>query len=122
MARVIKRESRKAGLPPGTIMYMGDKNREKVKFTVIDYDETQFQEKEIETIESCESFKDKPTVTWINIDGIHKIDIIEQIGKLFDVHPLVLEDIAHTEERSKMEDFEDYIITDLKMLYYDERG
>ena len=53
--------------------------------------------------------KRKPTVTWINIDGIHQIEIIEKIGKHFNLHPLILEDIMNTEQRPKLEDFEDYV-------------
>jgi len=120
MLRLIKKRSKKAGLPPGTLVHIGEKKTEKVKITIIDYDETQFQEKEVKTIEECLSFKDKPTVTWINIDGIHQIDIIEKIGKHFNIHPLILEDILNTGHRPKMEDLEDYIFIVSKMLYYDE--
>jgi len=66
MRKLFKRASNKAGLPPGTLVHIGEKRTEKVKTTVIDYDETHFQEKEVETIEECFPFKDTPTVTWIN--------------------------------------------------------
>ncbi|MDO9576219.1 MAG: magnesium/cobalt transporter CorA [bacterium] len=121
MARLIKKISKKAGLPPGTLVHIGEKKTEKVRITIIDYDETQFQEKEAKTIEESFPFRDKPTVTWINIDGIHQVEIIEKIGKHFDLHPLLLEDIVNTGQRPKMEDFEDYIFAVLKMLYYDEK-
>ncbi len=112
---------KKAGLPPGTLVHVGERKIEKVKITIIDYGEAQFQEKEAKTVEECFPFKDEPTITWINIDGIHEVDIIEKIGNHFNIHPLLLEDICHTEQRPKMEDFEDYIFIVLKMLYYDEK-
>jgi len=59
-------------------------------------------------------------VTWINIDGVHQLEIIEKIGELFKIHPLVLEDIVNTGQRPKMEDFVDYIFLTLKMLRYFE--
>jgi hypothetical protein len=59
-------------------------------------------------------------VTWINIDGLHEVDVIEKMGKNFGLHPLVLEDIVHTEQRPKMEEFESYIFLVTKMLSYDE--
>lgn len=121
MPRLIKRVSKKAGLPPGTLIYTGEKRDEKAKISFIDYDETQFQEKEVKTIEECFPFKDTPTVTWINIDGVHEIDIIEKLGKHFDLHPLILEDIVNTEQRPKMEDSGNYIFVVLRMLSYDER-
>jgi len=121
MLRFIKKRLKKVGLPPGTLVHIGEKKTEKVKITIIDYDEAQFQEKEIKTIEECFPFKDKTTVTWINIDGIHDIEIIKKIGKHFDLHPLILEDILNTGQRPKIEDFEDYIFIVLKMLYYNEK-
>ncbi|MFQ6082924.1 MAG: magnesium/cobalt transporter CorA [Candidatus Aminicenantia bacterium] len=121
MKKLTKKKSKKIGLPPGTLVHIGEKKTDKVRITIIDYNEAQFQEKEVQTIEECFPFKDKSTVTWINIDNIHQVEIIEKIGKHFDLHPLVLEDIVNTEQRPKMEDFEDYIFIVLKIPYYDEK-
>jgi magnesium transporter len=115
------RRSKKAGLPPGTIVFVGEKRREQVKLSVISYDAVNFQEKEVNTVEEALSFRNKSSVTWLNIDGVHQSDIIEQVGKSFGVHPLALEDIANTGQRPKMEDFIDYIFVVLKMLRFDEK-
>jgi magnesium transporter len=115
-----KRRSKKAGLPPGTPVYVGEREDEKVKISVLDYDELNYQEKEVKAVEECFPFKDTSTVTWINIDGIHQVDIIEKIGKHFDLHPLIQEDIVNTEQRPKIEDFGNYIYIVLKMIYHDE--
>jgi len=121
MPRLFKKVAKKKiGLPPGTLVHVGEKKAEKVRIRIIDYDEAQFEEKEAKTVEECFPFKDTPTVTWINIDGLHDIEIIEKIGKHFGLHPLLLEDILNTEQRPKMEDHEDYLFIVLKMLYYDE--
>jgi magnesium transporter len=121
MPKRIKRISKSIGFAPGSLIHIGERKTEKVKITVIDYDETQFKEKEVEKCEDCFRFKDKPTVTWINIDGLHEPEVIEKIGNHFDIHPLVLEGIMNTGQRPKMEDFENYIFVILKMLYYDEK-
>ncbi len=121
MLKLFKKTSRKVGLPPGTLVQVEDKKTEKVKITIIDYDETQFQEKEARTVEECFPFKDKPTVTWINIDDIHQVEIMEKIGTHFGIHPLVLEDIMHTAQRPKIEEFEDYIFVVVKMIYFDDK-
>jgi len=121
MLKLFRKTSKRAGLSPGTLVHDGDKKVEKAKITIIDYDATQFQEEEVETIEECFPFRDTPTVTWINIDGLHEVGIIEKIGKHFSIHPLILEDILHTGQRPKMEDFEDYIFLVVKMFYYDEK-
>ena len=120
MPKLIIKRSKKVGLPPGTPIHVGEKKIGRVRIKIIDYDEAQFQEKEAKTVEECFPFKDKPTVTWINIDGIHQVDIIEKIGNHFNIHPLVLEDIMNAGQRPKMEDFVNYIFIVLKMLYYAE--
>jgi magnesium transporter len=122
MLGLIEKTSRKVGLPPGTLVHVGEKKSDEVKITIIDYDEAQFQEKEAKTIEECLPFKETPTVTWINIDGIHRMEVIEGIGKAFSLHPLLMEDVVNTEQRPKMEDFDDYVFVVLKMLSYDEKN
>jgi magnesium transporter len=121
LPRIIRRRSEKKGLPPGTVVYVGEKKSEEVKIRIMDFDEGHFEEKEVREVEESFPFKDKPTVTWINIDGVHEVDVIEKIGKQFNLHPLVLEDIANTGQRPKIEDFAEYIFLVLKMLYYDEK-
>ncbi|MFX0163095.1 MAG: magnesium/cobalt transporter CorA [Candidatus Hodarchaeota archaeon] len=120
MPKFIKRASKKLGLPPGTPVFIGEKKVEELRITIVDYDEKHLEEKEAKTIEECFPFKDKPTVTWINIDGLHEIEIIDKLGKYFDLHPLIIEDIVNTRQRPKMEDLDNYIFFVLKMLYYDE--
>jgi magnesium transporter len=120
MLKLFRRTSNKVGLPPGTLVHIGEKRTEKVNITVIDYDQSHFEEKVLDTIEQCFPFKETPTVTWINIDGIHEVEIIEKIGRHFDIHPLVLEDILNTGQQPKMEDMEQYVFVILKMLFYDE--
>lgn len=107
---------RKVGLPPGTPVFVGERKIEKVKISVIDYNDEQTTEKELTDIEECFPFKNTPTVSWINIDGIHDVDIAKKIGANFGIHPLVLEDIVNSEHRPKMEDFGEYIYIVLKML------
>ncbi len=120
MSSLIRKRTQKIGQPPGTLVHIGAKKTDKVGIRIIGYSDTQFQEKEAETVEECLPFKDKPTVTWINIDGVHQVEMIEKIGKYFDLHPLLLEDIVNTEQRPKMEDFEDHLFIVLKMLSYRE--
>ncbi len=121
MPRFIKKRSRKAGLPPGTLVHIGERKTKKVRITVIDYDETQFKQEAVKTVEECFPFKDKPTVTWININGLHDVKVIEKLGRHFGLHPLLLEDILNTEQRPKTEDFGDYIFLVVKMLNYDDK-
>jgi magnesium transporter len=121
MVRFIKKLSKKAGLPPGTLVHIGDRKTEKVRIRLIDYDEEHLEERDLSSIEECFPYKEKSSVTWINIDGIHQPDIAETIGRQYDLHPLVLEDILNTDQRPKVEDYERYLFLTLKMITYEEQ-
>ncbi len=119
MSRFIKRISKNMGLPAGTLVHIGDKPDQEALITVFDYDESSCTELHPESADECLRFKATPTVTWINIDGVHDVELIAQLGKLFGIHPLSLEDSVNTGQRPKFEEFETYLCVVLKMLYYD---
>jgi len=114
--KLSKKRSSKAGLPPGTLVHIGEERTEDVRITLIDYDEQHLEEKTGVTVEECLPFKSSPTITWVNVSGIHDIGIIQAFGKAFDIHPLVLEDVVHSGQRPKMEDMGEYLYVVLKML------
>jgi len=116
MGRFLKRESHKAGLPPGTLVHIGEKKIDTPVITVMHYDEQGVEETKVSSAAECARFRERSPVTWINIDGIHDVSLIEQIGKDFDIHPLVLEDVVNTTQRPKADDAERYIFVCLKML------
>lgn len=116
MLKLFKKVSKKIGMMPGTLAYVGDKKHEEVKIDVIDYDASELQEKTVPAVEDCFPFKDSPTITWINVNGIHDTDIVEKLGKHFDIHPLVQEDIVNTGHRPKMDESDNYVCIVLKML------
>ena len=109
------------GLPPGTLIHTGEKKADKVRITIFDYDADQCIETEVRTAEETFPFKDRPTNTWINIDGLHQVDLIEKIGRHYDLHPLLLEDIVSVRQRPKLDDYGNYFFIVLKMLRYDDR-
>ncbi len=107
MPRLVKTRSRKAGLPPGTPMHIGEKKSERTRIRVLHYDESQATEKEIERIEDCAALRAKAGVSWIHVTGVHDVSLLEKLGQCFGLHPLVLEDISNTDQRPKMEDYGD---------------
>jgi magnesium transporter len=115
-----KRRSKKRGLPPGTPVYVGLHRTDPVRITVIDYNAESFDEKELEAPEECVPFRDRPTVTWINVEGLHKVDVIEKIGKVFDLHPLILEDITNTNQRPKLEEYSNCLYVVIQMFSHHE--
>ena len=107
--------SKKAGLPPGTPVYIGEKREEKINITVVDYDKDTYSSTSVDDIESCLPLKGSPTTTWINVDGLHNASLIEKICNCFDVHPLAIEDILHTTQRPKMDVYDNFIFLVVRM-------
>ncbi|MHB8881886.1 MAG: magnesium/cobalt transporter CorA [Thermodesulfovibrionales bacterium] len=120
MNKQTPKRSKKSGLPPGSLVHIGEKKSDTIRITVIDYDEQGFREKELATLEECFLFKKSPSVTWINIDGLHDTGLITKLGECYGFHPLMLEDIANTQQRPKMDDYTDYLYVVLRMLYLNQ--
>jgi magnesium transporter len=121
MPGVVKRRSAKTGLPPGSLIHIGEKHADKAKITRCVYDETHFQEREIQTLEGSLP-SEEGIVTWIHIDGLHEIHLLEAMGVSFSLHPLTLEDILNTEQRPKSEDHGDYLYIVLRLFHEDAGG
>ena len=108
---------KKAGLSPGSLVYVGKRTDEPVRISVMAYNADlidEFSEVKAADIEKCLV---KDTVSWINVSGIHDLTVIETIGKGFDLHPLLLEDVLNTNHRVKIDDYEDHLFIVLKMVF-----
>jgi len=121
MPRMINKSATKIGLPPGTLVHIGEKKAESMHISVIDYNEQSYKEKTVASAEELAPFKADSTVTWINVDGLHEISAIEHIGKLFGLNSLTMEDIVHTGQRPKVEDRDTYIYLVLKMIRFNDK-
>lgn len=116
----VEDRAEKTGLPPGTLVHVGERRAEDVEITVIDYDENEFNEEKAESVEDCLGYRDKESVTWINVEGLHDTDVIQQIGDHYGFHSLMLEDILNTTQRPKMDDYETHLMVAMKMISYEE--
>jgi magnesium transporter len=90
---LVKKRRSALGQVPGTLIHVGERKVQKVKLTVIDFDEKNYTEEVIGSVEQCYPYISRPTVTWLNIDGLHDTMIFQKLGEHFNIHPLVLEDI-----------------------------
>ncbi len=114
----IRKRSAKAGLPPGTLVHIGAKKSASPYITLINYDTAEVRESRVAAADLVEKVSHAAGITWINIHGLGDVDMMEQIGACFNLHPLVLEDIFNTEQRSKLEDYTDYLYVVLKSFGY----
>jgi len=119
MGRLVRRMVKKPGSPPGTLIHTGPRYLEHTRITVIDYDAEGLREWEVTDPPECASLRDSPSVTWINVDGLHDPAVIEGLGEIFGLHPLVQEDILSVGQRPKVEEYEGYIFLEMNMLHPD---
>ena len=113
-------QSKKSGLPPGRLVYVGPPKTDPVTISVIDYDENNFIQKNLKSAEECLSFKNSLTTSWINIDGVHDAEIIQNIGAAFQIHSLALEDIMNINQRPKIDEGKNYDFIVIKMIDFDD--
>lgn len=116
VARNRKRRGAKAGLPPGTLVHVGEPRAGSVEITIFDYDASNVHEEHLAELRACAEHRGTPGVTWINVDGVHDTAIVQRLGEAYGIHPLVLEDIVNTDQRPKVEPGEGYVHAVVKML------
>ncbi|MCD4714494.1 MAG: magnesium/cobalt transporter CorA [Clostridiales bacterium] len=102
------------GEPPGTLSYQGPHKDIGVQIDVIEYGHEHYVKRKLESLNEL-IIEDKKY--WINITGLHDIELIRQIGEKFDIHHMDLEDVVHVSQRSKIEIKDNYLFSIFKMIY-----
>ncbi len=111
-----KNRMQKKGLPPGSLVYIGDEQTEEVTVSAIEFDQHDITEHPDISMDQLQSVIDSDKIAWVNVNGVHNVQIIDEISKLVGLHPLTTEDILNTEHRPKIDFFEDHLLAIVKML------
>lgn len=107
----------KVGLPPGSIVHVGDVRADDATIEVIDYNAERVNSANIDDVETLYSYLDSfETNTWVRFSGLHETGQISEIGSKLEIHPLVMEDIVNTSQRPKVEAYDDYLYIVIKHL------
>lgn len=88
-------------------------------YTVFSYNAGSLTERIVEDAQQCAAFRGNGCTTWINVDGL-RTDDVNALCALFDIHPLMAEDILARNERPKMEEAAELIFCVLPQMFYDE--
>ena len=120
MQRFLKRFSQKAGLPPGSLVHIGDPHTDEVKIKGIRYSETEFEEFAVPDNEALLHLQEMDGIIWLQVEGMHQPEKISALGEIFSLHSLTQEDILNTGQRPKMEEFDNYLFLVGKILSFDE--
>jgi magnesium transporter len=97
------------------MIHLGRAREESVAISVIDYDEANITERVLTDVAEASRYAGTKTVSWLNVDGVHDVAVVEKIGRGFDLHPLTMEDVVSTAQRPKLEEYDHYIYIVLRM-------
>ncbi len=120
MARFIKDRKASKGQIPGSLILIGRQKMDQSILNLMEYNSKSLVEIELKSIDEAISTKSPGSVSWLNIYGIHDLDLMKQIGDLLEFQPLLMEDVLNTDQRPKFEEGPSYNVVILKMLRYDE--
>jgi magnesium transporter len=116
MTKSLSKPSQKSGMRPGSLVHVGEVPETATRMTVINYGKDNFEQATFESIDEILKYKASETITWVIIEGLTNVDVIEDIGANFGIHDLVLEDILNTHQRPKFEEYDDHLYIVLKCL------
>lgn len=115
------RRSEKTGLPPGTLVHIGTARMEAVSLHAHRYDAQTAEE--LPQISLTEAIGLRGNgLLWLDIAGLHDAALLDQVGKAFELHPLLMEDVLNTEQRPKLEDYGECLFVVLRRLRYSHRS
>ncbi|UCC25212.1 MAG: magnesium/cobalt transporter CorA [Gemmatimonadales bacterium] len=115
---------KKKGAPPGTVVYVGTERAEPARISFMDYDGDVFSEggradERTVSLDEVLSVLDGPRTTWVNLDGIHEVEMVQGLADHLGIHRLVQEDIVHSSQRAKLEEYPDHLYLVMRMLHWD---
>jgi magnesium transporter len=124
MARFLRKRDESINKPPGSLIYLGSdgapSSGDDVKIHLFDYNESQLNEMLIPDLSaSQEQLQNEETIVWIDVEGLSDIDVVKEIGKVFEIDPLYLEDVLNTDHRPKAEDLSKYLFIIIKSVHFD---
>ncbi len=108
------------GSAPGTLYI--EKDASPTTIDLIDYSPTNLTSAQLSKPEECAPYLDTESVSWVDVLGLGSEDVLKRLGKVFGLHPLVLEDVVNVPQRPKVEDYEDHLVLIAQMVMLKPRG
>ncbi len=99
----------KVGMAPGALIHLGERKTEHSAITLIEYGAAEITERRFTSLADSQAYQPHLPSLWLNVHGLHEPEVMAEIGRRFNLHPLVLEDILHTDQRPKVDDYGDYL-------------
>ncbi len=122
LTELFDQEPKQIGLPPGTLVYTGEKRTEPISIKLFEYDKDTFSERNVNDITEIKTSLENDKASWILVDGVHNIELMEKFQNYFNIHPLAMEDIVHTTQRPKAEEYQEQLFIILRMFLFEEES
>jgi len=119
MKKPRKLRSQKVGLAPGTLVHLGERRTTQPDIALFEYDASVLKETRFASLAASRGHARGPGTLWLNVHGLHEPEVMAEIGRRFNLHPLVLEDILNTDQRPKVDDYGDYLYIVARFFEYD---
>lgn len=119
MKKTRKLRSQKVGMAPGALVHVGERRTDRPEITLIEFDADALLEKRFKSVAESREFSRGKGTLWLNVHGLHEPEVMAEIGRRFNLHPLVLEDILNTDQRPKIDDYGDYLYIVARFFEYD---
>lgn len=113
------RRRKQPGASPGTLVHTGEVKTDRVRIRAIDYTVDRLDERDLTSMDEALPLDRTEGVTWLNVDGLHDVAIVQSIGEHVGLHSLAMEDILSTGQRPKLDDYEDLVFIVLRMIQFD---
>ncbi|MEZ0245381.1 MAG: magnesium/cobalt transporter CorA [Methylophilaceae bacterium] len=111
---------KKVGLPPGSLIHIGEVKTKTSELTLFRFNAQQLSETSAKTLAGLDIRTDADEVVWLNVYGLQDSELMSKIGQIFNLHPLVLEDILNTDQRPKLDSYDDYLFLVTRFFSYDK--
>jgi len=122
MAGYLKTSKDEIGLSPQELIFRGRRKIDEVLLRSIEFNQSSVEENLIESAKNLPESSSDNAVTWINVDGLHDLQLIKDIGDTLDLDRLLLADVLETNARPKIHEYEKWIFLSLKMVQYNEEN
>ena len=120
MIKITKKSSQKAGLPPGSLVHVGDYLPMQVTISTVDFSKESIIVEPTASLENCLTDIKLSVTRWIQVRGLSDLSLIQKIGEKFKIHSLVLEDILNTNQRAKIDVLDSGIFLVMRLLKISE--
>ncbi|MDP2174489.1 MAG: magnesium/cobalt transporter CorA [Bacteroidota bacterium] len=116
------RLSVKSGMPSASLVYVGEERNVPMQISLVAYQKDFFKITESFDLINWDDVQENDNMYWIKVTGVHHSHKIVEICDKFNIHPLIQEDILNTHQRTKIEEFENYLFITFRHLFFDEYG